>query len=168
MLPIARGGGGGEVGVGVCVGGGSFMSREELCGKTQKRVYLWCRRAFWGRQGSGKTPLEDQKHSQNHPEGNRMVTAIWEKKAKILPINPPSLRLSESLFIFDSGDPPSCLRDIKQIQLGENKGGRGGLGVPEIQFMYNKRSHGKRKNKRVCSVDSREKVPETTFCRKRG
>lgn len=72
-----------------------------------------------------------------------MVTVIWEKEAKILPINPPSLRLSESLFIFDSGDPLFCLRDIKQIQLGENNGSRGGLGVPEIQFMYNKHSQGK-------------------------
>lgn len=86
-------------------GGGVFLheqrasAREKLCGKTQKCVYLWRRRAFWGRQGSGKTPLEDQKHSQNHPEGSKIQRSGRKrpepraKRQKILPI---SLRPSAS------------------------------------------------------------------------
>lgn len=45
---------------------GRWMEESKLC------VYLRCRRAFLGRQGSGKAPLEDQRHSQQRPEGNKI------------------------------------------------------------------------------------------------
>ena len=45
---------------------GRWMEESKLC------VYLGCRRAFLGRRGSGKAPLEDQRHSQQRPEGNKI------------------------------------------------------------------------------------------------
>lgn len=45
---------------------GRWMEESKLC------VYQRCGRAFLGRQGSGKAPLEDQRHSQQRPEGNRI------------------------------------------------------------------------------------------------
>lgn len=131
------------------------MEESKLC------VYLGCR-AFLGRQGRGKAPLEDQRHSQQRPEGNkiqcsgRKTRPEQSKKHKKAPRNKPSPHhrllsesnpppLRDSLFIHDGRDPPFCLSDIKQIQLRENNGGRGSLRVPQKQFMYNKQSHRKSK-----------------------
>ncbi len=82
-------------------GDGGFDSDGELNGRIQT-VCLGCRRAFLGRQGSGKAPLEDQRHSQQHPEGNniqcsgRKTRPEQSKKHKkmLLKISPPGTAIS--------------------------------------------------------------------------
>lgn len=143
-------------GPGALIKMGRWMEEFKLC------VYLRCRRAFLGRQGSGKAPLEHQRHSQQRPEGNKIQRSgrktrpeqskKHKKRSDISPplhhhlpseSNPQPLR--DSLFTHDGQDLPFCLWDTKQIQLRENNGGRGSLRVPQKQFMYNKHSHRKSK-----------------------
>lgn len=118
------------------------MEESKLC------VYLGCRRAFLGRRGSGKAPLEDQRHSQQRPEGNKIQRSgrktspeQSKKHKKKAPQNKPSPHrrlpsesnpqpLRDALFTCDGQDPPFCPCDIKQIQLRENNGGRGSQASP--------------------------------------
>lgn len=56
-------------------------------------VYLGCVCVGGGRQGSGKTPLEDQRHSQQHPDkiqrSARKRPEQSKKHKKLLKISPP-------------------------------------------------------------------------------
>lgn len=146
-------------------------------------VYLGCRRAFWEDRGVGRllwkikdilsNILRATKYSVLGEKGQNRAT-----KHKKAPQNKPTLHgrlltqsnsrpLRDWLFLCDGQDPPFCLRDIQQIQLRENNGGRGSPWVPQKQYMYNKHSH--RKSKKICSMDySRNKVPETTLCLRSG
>ena len=54
------------------VGGGSCNSEGTWAEESRLCVYHRCKRAFLGRQGSGKAPLEDKRHSQQRPEGNKI------------------------------------------------------------------------------------------------
>lgn len=111
--------------------------------------FLECKGAFLGRQGSGKTPLEDQRDSRQHPEGNviqrssrrkaRMQQKKKKKGQKKLLENKPSLhsRLSPNDEIRPTDlSEMRCLRQTLRIlhfvwetsnRSGprENNGGRG-------------------------------------------
>lgn len=81
---------------------------------------------FWEDRGVGRLSLEDQRHSQQRPEGNkiqgsgRKTRPEQSKKHKKAPQNKPSSHrrlpsesnpqpLRDSLFIHDGQDPPFCL-----------------------------------------------------------
>lgn len=132
-------------------------------------VYLRCGRAlFWGRQGSGKAPLEDHRHSQKRPEGNEIQRSgrrTRPKNKKVLEkIKPPTESnpqpLRDSLFIHDGQDPPFCLRrypaEREQWWPGFS------LRVPHKHFMYNKQSHRKSKKSAPRIIPERkfQKLPE--------
>lgn len=129
-----------------------------------QNVFIWGVGGFFyflGRRGSGKNPLEDQRHSRKHPEGNKRRRSGRKNKARTEPktqkaaqdkppvnrhlcseFNPQPLRESP----HNREDPPFWVWDIKQVQLrGNNGGGSGSLRVPQKQLMYNKHSHRKSK-----------------------
>lgn len=77
-------------------GDGTSIRMGRWMGESELRVYRRCSRVgffffFWlcffvfvflGRQGSGKAPLEDQRHSQKCPEGNIIQRSGREKQAR--------------------------------------------------------------------------------------
>ena len=157
---------------------GRWMEESKLC------VYLGCRRAFLGRRGSGKAPLEDQRHSQQRPEGNKIQRSgrktspeqSKKHKKKLLKISPPrtavsprnpTLNLSEMHCLHVTVRILHFVRAISNRSSWERTMVAGAAKrVPQKQFMYNKHSH--RKIKKICSTDySRKKVPETTLCPKK-
>lgn len=86
--------------------------------------FLGCKGAFLGRQGSGKTPLEDQRDSRQHPEGNviqrssrrkarmqqRKKKAKKKKKAQksSWKISPPCTAVSPRTMRSDPPTSPRC------------------------------------------------------------
>lgn len=80
--------------------------------------FLGCKGAFLGRQGSGKTPLEDQRDSRQHPEGNviqrssrrkaRMQQKKKEAKKSSWKISPPCTAVSPRTMRSDPPTSPRC------------------------------------------------------------
>lgn len=129
--------------------------------KNPNCVFIWGGGGIFGKTGEWEDSSGRSKTFSATSWGQQN-TAFCEKKARTeqktqkAPQNKPSLHsrlltqsnprpLRDSLFMCDGQDPPFCLRDIKQIQLRENNGGRGSLRVPQKQLMYNKHSYRKSK-----------------------
>lgn len=148
--------------------------------KLQIECWKRCRRAFFGKSGVGRLLWKIKNHLSKILKA-RKLSVLGEKQGQtqakttrsslkyaLHALQCPPRNPTLDLLASDGEDPPFCRRDIKQIQLSENNGGRWKASESHTNSSCTINTVTENQKKSAPSIIPEEKFQKQHFAREEG